>query len=254
MKVMFDPGHGGSDPGAVANGLIEKELALQTAQLATSNILQRCSGMVDRAGQPVEVRLTRDRDETLSPAERLRRVSLFNPAIFISVHYNAASSTTASGTEIFHSAKDQRDDELATLLLDRLAATRMPSRGVRTKTASSGEDYYYIIRDVMDADTIAILYEGAFLTSPDDAKRIKAGWVIQAAEAIAQAVFDFITPQLVSVPLELNGPAVLLADTGDIIPAIIVDGRMYTPIRAPFEMLGYRVDYDSKTQIATVRR
>lgn len=31
-KVFLDPGHGGSDPGAVANGLKEKDLTLSIAK------------------------------------------------------------------------------------------------------------------------------------------------------------------------------------------------------------------------------
>ena len=250
---MFDPGHGGTDPGAQANGLVEKQLNLQTAQLAATALKARCKGLVDRRGQPVEVQLTRDDDRSLTPAERLRRISMFNPDICISVHYNAAPSADASGTEIFHSAKDNRDDELAQLLIKHLSATGMPSRGVRTRTASSGEDYYYIIRDVMDADTVAVLYEGAFLTNEEDAKRIKAGWVNQADWAIASAVFEFISPQLRKVETaKSKGPAVVFE--GKTYPAKIIEGTTWTPVRAVAEAAGLRVDYDAKTQITTLKR
>ena len=32
MKLYLDPGHGGSDPGAVGNGLREKDITLDIAQ------------------------------------------------------------------------------------------------------------------------------------------------------------------------------------------------------------------------------
>ncbi len=252
MRIMLDPGHGGSDPGALSNGLVEKELNLQTAQLAAAALKARCKGLVDKHGQPIEVQLTRDDDKSLTPAQRLRRVSVFNPHICISVHYNAATSAAACGTEIFHSAKDKRDDTLARMMVERLAATGMPSRGIRTKTTSRGEDYYYIIRDVMDADTIGVLYEGAFLTNADDAKSIKNGWVQQAAEAIAKAVFDFIAPQLAKQEQALLGPAVVFE--GKVYPAQIMEGKTWAPVRAVAEAASLRVNYDGKTLVTTLRR
>lgn len=252
MRIMKDPGHGGKDSGANANGLVEKELNLQTAKLARGALLAKCAGLVDKNGQPVEVMLTRDDDSTLERPERLRRIAAFNPDICISIHYNAAASTAATGTELFHSQKDTRDDELARLLFERLKATGMPSRGMLTRQLSSGEDYYYIIREVMDKDTIALLYEGAFLTSVADANRIKAGWINQAAEAIAQAVFDFIRPQVVKATTALKGPAVVF--DGKVYPAQLIDGTTWTPVRAVSEAAGLRVAYDSKTQVTTLRR
>lgn len=53
---------------------------------------------------------------------------------------------------------------------------------------------------------------------------------------------------------QLTGPGVYVPETGHFFPVILVDGRMYTPVRGPFEDLGYHVDYDSKAQIATIRR
>lgn len=52
----------------------------------------------------------------------------------------------------------------------------------------------------------------------------------------------------------VTGPGVLVQETGHFFTGIVVDGRMYTPVRGPFEDLGLKVDFDSKTQIATVRR
>jgi N-acetyl-anhydromuramyl-L-alanine amidase AmpD len=51
-----------------------------------------------------------------------------------------------------------------------------------------------------------------------------------------------------------KGPGVIVKETGHFFPGILVDGRMYTPVRAPFEDLGLKVDYDGATQIATIRR
>lgn len=39
VKVWLDPGHGGSDPGACGNNLVEKTMTLVTA-LATKQVLE----------------------------------------------------------------------------------------------------------------------------------------------------------------------------------------------------------------------
>ena len=63
-KVVIDAGHGGSDSGAIGNGIIEKNLTLDISKY-----------MYDRLKElGVPVKLTRDSDTTLSPKERRARV------------------------------------------------------------------------------------------------------------------------------------------------------------------------------------
>ncbi len=261
MRIMKDPGHGGSDPGAMANGLVEKDLNLQLAQLAAKALAKLSEGYVDKQGQSVEIRLTRDKDETLSQSERLRRIAAFNPDICVSVHFNSATNAQATGTEVFHAAKDSRDDQLADLLIKHLAKTGMPSRGTKTRSTSAGEDYYYIIREVMDHDTISVLLEGAFLTNSDDAKRIKDGWISQAAEAVAQAVFDCIKPQLkkgkpvvAKQPIMIEAIPTLTHFEDKSYESYIIKGVTHTPVRGISESNGLLVGYDADSKETTLKR
>lgn len=82
-KIVIDPGHGGDDPGAVGNGIIEKELNLAISKY-----------MYDRFRElGVPVTLTRTTDETVSPTERTKRVldayGNNKDVIVISNHINA---------------------------------------------------------------------------------------------------------------------------------------------------------------------
>ena len=63
-NIVIDAGHGGTDPGASANGIIEKDLTLKIAQL----MYQRFQDL----GVPVT--LIRKTDETISPTERVNRI------------------------------------------------------------------------------------------------------------------------------------------------------------------------------------
>ena len=82
-KIVIDAGHGGSDPGASGNGIIEKEYTLKISQY----IYDRLKDL------GLDVKMTRTTDETLTPTERVNRVlNAFgnnSDVIVISNHINA---------------------------------------------------------------------------------------------------------------------------------------------------------------------
>ena len=75
--------HGGSDPGAVGNGINEKDLTLEISKLMYEEFLD----------YGVPVTLVRDSDETVSPDERVKRIldayGNGENVIVISNHINA---------------------------------------------------------------------------------------------------------------------------------------------------------------------
>lgn len=82
-KIVLDAGHGGSDSGAVGNGIIEKDLTLEITKY-----------MYDRLRElGIPVKVTRLTDETITPTERVNRVlSSFGNSdnvILLSNHINA---------------------------------------------------------------------------------------------------------------------------------------------------------------------
>lgn len=81
--VVIDPGHGGSDSGAVGNGQLEKDYTLMISQY-----------MYDRFRElGIPVTLTRSTDETLSPTERTQKIlnayGNNSDVVVISNHLNA---------------------------------------------------------------------------------------------------------------------------------------------------------------------
>jgi N-acetylmuramoyl-L-alanine amidase len=236
VKIMIDVGHGGTDPGAVANGLRESEVNLVVAKAVREHL-----GHLRLNSQ---VRLTREDDRSLTAQQRLKLVRDFAPDICISVHQNSAANATAQGAEVFYASGDARGKELAELIGKHLKAAKRTWRGAKTKLASNGKDYYYMIRDVNTKETVALLSEGAFLSSPVDAQWLKTGGAEQQGRAIAEAVAELMPQQ--------TGPAVVYE--GRQYPAQIVDGTTWCPVRAVAEAAGLRVEYDAKTQITTLRR
>ena len=94
VVIVIDAGHGGDDPGAVANGLQEKDLTLEVSQYMYDRFQQ--------LGAPVT--LIRQMDETISPEERVRRILEAygdDPnVIVISNHINAGGGDGQSVTNI----------------------------------------------------------------------------------------------------------------------------------------------------------
>ena len=93
-NIVIDAGHGGTDSGAVGNGIIEKDLTLKISKY-----------MADRLKQlGANVTLTRDSDETLTPDERVSRVlnayGNDKDVLVISNHINAGGADISNYEEL----------------------------------------------------------------------------------------------------------------------------------------------------------
>lgn len=91
LKVLVDPGHGGIDPGAVGNGLLEKVLTLQ--------ISKRIEAMLSEY-ENVIVKLTRETDKTLTLDQRTDMANEWGADFLLSIHINATNGK-ANGYEDF---------------------------------------------------------------------------------------------------------------------------------------------------------
>lgn len=93
-KIVIDPGHGGTDPGATANNIIEKDLTLKISKYMKDKL----------EGLGIPVSITRTTDETLSPSERVKRIKQFygngKDVIVISNHINAGGGDSHCVTNI----------------------------------------------------------------------------------------------------------------------------------------------------------
>ena len=93
FKVVLDAGHGGKDPGAVANGVKEKDVVLATTLLIGE--------LLDKE-RDIEVIYTRKTDVFIDLDGRPKIANKANANIFVSIHCNSApKSPAAHGTETF---------------------------------------------------------------------------------------------------------------------------------------------------------
>ena len=90
--IMIDAGHGGKDPGAVANGLREKDINLRMARILGGELKK----------QGFEVHYTRSNDTFIPLEERTARANAKNADLFISVHCNAHKDKGVKGFEVYY--------------------------------------------------------------------------------------------------------------------------------------------------------
>jgi N-acetylmuramoyl-L-alanine amidase len=168
--IVIDAGHGGNDPGAVANGLQEKEINL--------DVSLRLETRLKAAG--ANVVMTRRSDWYPSLAERVRVANNAKADIFISVHANAAGATSASGTETFFDAaywggdSKKLAENLQTEMIDKL---KTRDRGVK-------QQGFYVIRNTTMP---SVLVELGFMTNKAEADRMKTNSFRNAA---ADALYE----------------------------------------------------------------
>lgn len=169
--TMIDPGHGGNDPGAVANGLKEKELNLLIAA-GLYSLLQKAQ---------LEARFTRADDRLVSLKARCEMANNLKAGLFISIHCNASTEAGAKGIEVFHSPGSEAGQSLAGSIYDALAALGRQMRGVKA------EGFYVLRHTLMPA----CLVECGFITNPEEALWLKTH-TSESAQAIAQGIINHI--------------------------------------------------------------
>lgn len=107
--VVIDPGHGGKDPGAVANGIREKDINLQISKRIVSHLTRR----------GIPARLTRTGDSYLRLQERTHLANEWNAAMFVSIHANALPpGRHATGMEIYLMALPTDKDAMQLALIE----------------------------------------------------------------------------------------------------------------------------------------
>lgn len=84
-KIFIDAGHGGTDPGAVGNGLQEKNLTL--------DISKRIKKYLDDNYTGHNITLSRTTDKTMSLTQRTDAANKWGADYFLSVHINAGGGT-----------------------------------------------------------------------------------------------------------------------------------------------------------------
>lgn len=232
--IIIDPGHGGKDPGASRQGILEKDVVLEMAKRLALLLINNI--------KDVKVLLTRDGDYFVPLRERTGFANYKKGDLFISIHANAAFSSYATGFEVYYlspdaSASDERARAMAAienkvldlkeekvhtqeidytqLILGGLAQQefidesielagiiqhtvcerlRLEDRGIKSA-------FFWVIKDAMMP---AVLIETGFISNPYEAEKLNTQtFKDEMAQAICDGIIEYKT--LYEKKLEVRG-------------------------------------------------
>ena len=177
--IVIDPGHGGSDAGAIGpTGVSEKSVSLAVSLKAQKLLTANGYRVVMTRTTDVDVAAPGVSDAT----ELQARVDKAPPnaEIFISVHCNAFSNGSANGMETYHAPTAVQGRRLATLLNEELEQLGgLNNRGVK------GARFYVMTH----SKCAASLIELGFITNPREEKLLASDdYQQKLAQAITNAV------------------------------------------------------------------
>lgn len=167
-KIFLDPGHGGTDSGALGNNLIEKDVNLAVA-LKIKKFLE------DRGAT---VRMSRQTDMAVNLQDRVSQANSWGADCYLSVHCNSASSSSARGVETFYYKSSTLADSIQTQITK--------DKSLYGKNNGVKNEDFYVIRETK---MMSALVELAFITNSSDAAILKdkqEGLALACAKGIIQ--------------------------------------------------------------------
>jgi N-acetylmuramoyl-L-alanine amidase len=164
--VVVDPGHGGRDPGESGHG------GLREADVCW-DLAERIAHRLARSG--AHVRFSRNEAESPDVTERARRANALDAELFLSLHLNSNPRPRAAGASTYYFGGSRAGELLAESIQRRLV--RLGLGDCRAHARS-----YSILKETRMP---AVLVEPAFITSPDDERRLESP---EFRNAVADAV------------------------------------------------------------------
>ncbi|SDF70114.1 N-acetylmuramoyl-L-alanine amidase [Sporolituus thermophilus DSM 23256] len=181
--IAIDPGHGGSDPGAIGLGKSQEKVI-------TLAVAKQVQALLEKAGAKVIMTRQDDRDvfgPNATAVEELKaRTSIANNRkadVFISIHINSFTNSAAGGTSTYYYQKTPYD----MLLAQNLQSALLQAGGLYDRGANPA-NFYVIKRTVMPAT----LVELAFISNPEEEKLLNTPQFQQKmAQGIVQGLDRF---------------------------------------------------------------
>jgi N-acetylmuramoyl-L-alanine amidase len=164
VRLFIDPGHGGSDPGAVGYGLREKDLTLSIGLRVRDILLAEYNG--------VEISMSRTTDTFPSLVQRTNMANRWGADYFLSIHINSGGGTG------FESFIFTGTGPPTTTYQNAIHEEIMKVIGMVDRGRKRAE--YHVLRE---SNMPAILTESGFIDSPADTAKMKSpAWI----EAVAR--------------------------------------------------------------------
>lgn len=188
FHVILDYGHGGSKAGAVYAGAVEKQLNYLTGNEIYHALHQQ------KKERELRVLLTRDEDYDVPLRLRCDMINQckrkYDVDLAVSIHYNAAGSSSAKGFEVFYLEGSQNGAKAAKSVVEHVADEGFDIRGLGAKTTKQlGRRLAFIHK----TKPPAILVEVGFLTNVHDrTNAMQRDFRQQIAKSIAGGIWKHL--------------------------------------------------------------
>ncbi|MEK4513642.1 N-acetylmuramoyl-L-alanine amidase [Paenibacillus sp. FSL K6-2524] len=240
-KVFIDAGHGGTDPGAVGNGLKEKDIALAVSLAIKQRLESEYEG--------VQVILSRSIDVFPSLTARTNAANKSGADILVSIHCNAGGG--AGGFETFRytsasAASAALQNVLHTEIMAQLKPYGVNDRGLKSKD----------LHMCRESKMPAVLTENLFIDVVSDAAKLKRADVIKAivsGHVSGIAKYLGLNKKEV-VPVSNSDKVTIIVNGVRVADGKLLDGVTLVPLRAVGEALGAKVAWDNKSKTATITK
>lgn len=237
LDLLIDPGHGGTDPGAIGpGGSYEKNINLAI----TLKVVEFLSFAGLRVG------ITRGRDEYLSNAARADLAARWRAKRFLSIHVNASIKPGANGGEVHCLARGGEGEKMALALQAQIKGLGLSDRGVKVSN-------FHVLRETKCP---AALAEIGFISNPvQEALLNTEDFQTRAALAISRGYLNYLGLPTISFSIPPGSRTVQVDLMGRPYYGYInSDGIAVGPIRALFEGAGFKVDYSAELNKVIISR
>jgi N-acetylmuramoyl-L-alanine amidase CwlD len=175
MTICVDAGHGGKDPGGMANDVRESEITLSVA-LKLEKLLK---------AQGAKVLMTRTDDSYPELDARCDLANRNKADLFISIHANIASDTGVSGFEAFYNPDSPEGARFTRALVEAMdKSSDAPNRGAKKDPRG--------LRVLLKTTMPASLVELGFMSNAAEARRLmKADYQDTMAKALCDGVVAY---------------------------------------------------------------
>lgn len=195
-KVFLDPGHGGSDPGALGSLYRESDINLQVAKLVDAKLKDK----------GIQVQMSRTTDVFLELKERTDLSNAYQPDVFVSIHQNSYSSSSANGIETFYHRDKIGDKPLS----DKIQSNLIQETGATNRKVK--EAGFGVLRMSINP---ASLVECGFITNPTEQSKIgNPAYQEKLATAIANGIEQYLKENVVLGSGESQEPLKPVIKTG----------------------------------------
>lgn len=234
IKIFIGVGHGGPDPGAVHDGIVESHCNLMVA-LTLEQELKR---------HGLQVLLSRYGDEPDKLAEEIAECNAYAPDFAIEIHTNAGGG---SGFEVYHQVRDDWVKYRHSYrMAQKLQYHVQRYQQVKPREIKAGDNMLWL----QQVDAPAVLCENFFVDGPNAKAYARQDALKSLAKAYAVAILEYYNITY-SEPVEGYWFNIIDADCTIRhvkLPCILQQGHVHVPLRKLLPYFDKGIYYDSRTK------